>query len=126
MNANKMDFGTVGVDRIFEEITASMPDFGEHNEIWKARSDGMLRVALSALVDLRDGGFMTLDPKSLLDGMSLECFVRMEEDVRLSPASRAGIKRYLDELPGYRVGSSIADEHHRYLLMCFLGLGEME
>ena len=97
---NPFTLGDAG--QLAEMMSALMAEAGGDGGMWKGRAESMMRALLTALVDLRDLGFLALGPGALSDYMPLDKMGALENDSRISDLGRLEIKRYLDSLPGFR------------------------
>ena len=117
---NPFTLGDAG--QLAEMMSALMAEAGGDGGMWKGRAESMMRALLTALVDLRDLGFLALGPGALSDYMPLDKMGALENDSRISDLGRLEIKRYLDSLPGFRAGGqgkAEADKQHGFLTMQF-------
>jgi len=117
---NPFTLGDAG--QLAEMMSSLMAEAGGDGGMWKGRAESMMRALLTALVDLRDFGVLSLGPGALSDYMPLDKMAILEADPRVSDLGRTEIKRYLDALPGFRAGGqgkAEADKQHGFLVMQF-------
>ncbi len=121
--SNTINVFTLGdAGQLAEMMSALMAESGGDNAMWKGRAESMMRALLTALVDLRDCGEITLGPGSLADYLPLDKLASLKEHPRVKDLGRQEIKRYLDALPGYNAGQqgkAEADKQHGFLTMQF-------
>lgn len=121
--SNTINVFTLGdAGQLAEMMSALMAESGGDNAMWKGRAESMMRALLTALVDLRDCGEITLGSGALSDYLPLDKLATLKEHPRVKELGRTEIKRYLDALPGYNAGQqgkAEADKQHGFLTMQF-------
>lgn len=122
-------FSTADKHQLSEVMSALMPKSGGDNQIWASLAEGFMRSLLFALVDKRDAGKIELSSSTITDWMALNKYAELESDPDISEESRLEVKRYLDNLSGYRegvagaqAGKAEAAKYHSFSTMQFSSL----
>jgi hypothetical protein len=96
--------------------------FRGRESFWWRRALSIVRVALTALIELRDGHGMTITVNTLRDHITLESLVKLVQDARLSENARKGIFDYLNDIPAFDMEQALVGnfsfscrEQHLYL-----------
>lgn len=137
-NSNTLNpFSHGSSDTLMEMLSGLMSKSSGENSMWRDRAEALGRVLLKGLCDLRDKGIIELSIDVIQGYMPLEKLEALAKHKEISEESRASIKHYLEELPGWKIFKNAmaenqvmdaeleAQKQHAYLTMQFTHLLEL-
>jgi intracellular multiplication protein IcmO len=115
-----------------------MPEAEGDNAMWKERAVSLCSAMMPALTWKRDNQDMPLSVRTIRDYLSLNNVIKLQRDQAVPAVIRAGLKGYLDTLPGFvhdafddngqqkppgpdvpQYDTTTANQQHGYLAMQF-------
>lgn len=88
--------------------------------MWTGRAERFLHHALPALFELSVRTNTPLTHARLMEGLAFKTIVRLSQSPRISQPSKALLRAYLANLPGYTHGGHVQAEcMHGYISMMF-------
>lgn len=90
-------------------LVSLMPEAEGDNAMWKERAVALIASLMPALTWKRDNQEIPLAIGTIRQYLNLNSIVKLSRDQALPPDLRAGVKGYLDTLPGY-VDAAFDDE----------------
>ncbi len=119
-------------------LVSLMPEAEGDNAMWKERAVSLASAMMPVLTYKRDHQDMPLSVRSIRDNLSLNNVIKLSRDASVPEAMRAGMKGYLDTLPGFvhdaydengatkppgpnqpQYDTTTANQQHGYLAMQF-------
>lgn len=96
-------------------------------DFWEARAARLIRITVTALVELRDAGHLRLSLGEFMKHLFLDEIYKLSTDERLSPSALEGLSTILNEMPGFRAEDARdncinqnAIAHQGYLIMAII------
>lgn len=112
-----IDFEHASAEGILSALLPNRTD--PQSDMWVGRAHLMLEALIPALVELRDAGQIVLNKESLSESLTLDSVATLQQDRRLSEASRHLLEQYLNMLPSFNEHPQglEAEMHHGFLTM---------
>ncbi len=131
-------FSSGSASYLVNMMVSLMPDGGGDNAMWKERAVSLASAMLPAMCWKRDHQEIPLSVVNIREGLSLNAVIKLARDEAVPVDLRAGLKGYLDTLPGFvheayddngdvkppgpdtpQYDTTTANQQHGYLAMQF-------
>ena len=82
-------------------VVSLMDEAKGENAMWKGRAVALMGAMMPVLTYKRDNQNLRLDVTTIQDSLSLQAVIRLSRDTSLPDRITAGLKNYLETLPGF-------------------------
>jgi len=94
-------FSSGSASYLVNMLVSLMPDSGGDNAMWAERAVSLIGAMMPVMVWKRDNQDISLSVRTIRDNLSINNVIKLARDEAVPDEIRAGIKGYLDTLPGF-------------------------